>query len=166
MFAPDGHFAWFYEGSQWTTYVGGVAMVAIMLAGVMFPLWPTTLRLGVWYLSILFLSLLGVFFGIAIVRLIFYIITVIATPPGIWIFPQLFADVGFVDSFIPLYEWDFPKKKKGKKAKSDKGKGKEKEKGSGADQPRSAYIEEVDDSESSRPVSRNATVTDVVDESM
>ena len=159
-------------------------MVAIMLAGVMFPLWPMTLRLGVWYLSILFLSLLGVFFGIAIVRLIFYIITVIATPPGIWIFPQLFADVGFVsiasvhacgpegltrffqvDSFIPLYEWDFPKKKKGKKGKSDKGKGKEQEKGSGADQPRTAYIEEVDDSESSRPVSRNATATDVVDES-
>ena len=96
VFAPDGHFAWFYEGSQWTTYVGGVAMVAIMLAGVMFPLWPSTLRLGVWYLSILVLALIGVFFGIAIVRLIFYIITVVATPPGIWIFPQLFADVGFV----------------------------------------------------------------------
>jgi translocation protein SEC62 len=71
-----------------------------------------------------------------------------------------------VDSFIPLYEWDLPKKKRGKKAKSaDKGKGKEKEKGSGTDQPRGAYIEEVDDSESSRPVSRNATVTDVADES-
>jgi len=98
MFTADGHFAWFYEGSQWTTYVGGVAMVAIMLAGVMFPLWPSTLRLGVWYLSILVLALIGVFFGIAIVRLIFYIITVIATPPGIWIFPQLFADVGFVST--------------------------------------------------------------------
>ena len=96
MFTADGHFAWFYEGSQWTTYVGGVAMVAIMLAGVMFPLWPSTLRLGVWYLSILVLALIGVFFGIAVVRLIFYIITVVAAPPGIWIFPQLFADVGFV----------------------------------------------------------------------
>jgi len=166
MFTPDGHFAWFYEGSQWTTYLGGAAMVAIMLTGVMFPLWPSTLRLGVWYLSILVLALIGVFFGIAIVRLIFYIITVLVTPPGIWIFPQLFADVGFVDSFIPLYEWDLPKKKKGKKAKSsEKGKGKEKEKGSGTDQPQGAYIEEVDDSEISRPVSRNATVTDVADDS-
>ena len=100
MFTSDGYFAWFYEGSQWTTYVGGVAMVAIMLAGVMFPLWPSTLRLGVWYLSILVLVLIGVFFGIAIVRLIFYIVTVLATPPGIWIFPQLFADVGFV-SVVP-----------------------------------------------------------------
>jgi len=106
MFTPDGHFAWFYEGSQWTTYVGGVAMVAIMLAGVMFPLWPSTLRLGVWYLSILVLVLIGVFFGIAVVRLIFYIITVVATPPGIWIFPQLFADVGFVS--IVFSHWCEP----------------------------------------------------------
>jgi translocation protein SEC62 len=95
-FAPDGYFAWFYEGSQWTTYLGGIAMVAVMLAGVMFPLWPPTLRLGVWYLSIGVLVLIGAFFGIAILRLIFYIITVVVASPGIWVFPQLFADVGFV----------------------------------------------------------------------
>lgn len=95
-FVPDGYFAWFYEGSQWTTYLGGIAMVAVMLAGVMFPLWPPTLRLGVWYLSIGVLVLIGAFFGIAILRLIFYIITVVVASPGIWVFPQLFADVGFV----------------------------------------------------------------------
>ena len=104
MFQPTEYYAWFYEGSQWTTYVGGIAMVAIMLAGVMFPLWPPIMRLGVWYLSIGVLGLIGLFFAIAIVRLIFYIITVIVTPPGIWIFPKLFADVGFVSTFfIVLY---------------------------------------------------------------
>ena len=71
-------------------------MVLIMLAGVMFPLWPTMMRVGVWYLSIAMLSLLGLFFALAIVRLIFYVITVVVASPGIWIFPQLFADVGFV----------------------------------------------------------------------
>ena len=94
-FVPSDYYAWFYEGSQWTTYVGGVAMVAIMLAGVMFPLWPPIMRLGVWYISIGVLGLIGLFFAIAIVRLIFYIITVIVASPGIWIFPKLFADVGF-----------------------------------------------------------------------
>lgn len=92
----DDYYAWFYEGSQWTTYVGGAAMVAVMLAAVMFPLWPPTLRLGVWYLSIGVLGLIGLFFAIAILRLIFYIITVIVASPGIWIFPKLFADVGVV----------------------------------------------------------------------
>ena len=31
---PTDCCVWFYEGSQWTTYLGGVAMVAIMLTGV------------------------------------------------------------------------------------------------------------------------------------
>lgn len=96
LFSPDEYYAWFYEGSQWTTYAGGLLMVAIMLAGVMFPLWPPMMRLGVWYLSIAMLGLIGLFFGLAIVRLIFYVITIIVASPGIWIFPQLFADVGFV----------------------------------------------------------------------
>lgn len=95
-FKTDGYYAWFYEGSQLTTYLGGAAMVAVILGGVMFPLWPPIMRLGVWYLSIGLLGLIGLFFAIAVVRLIFYIITLVAAPPGIWIFPQLFADVGFV----------------------------------------------------------------------
>jgi translocation protein SEC62 len=96
LFSSEEYYAWFYEGSQWTTYAGGLLMVVIMLAGVMFPLWPMVMRLGVWYLSMAVLGLIGLFFAIAIVRLIFYIITVIVASPGIWIFPQLFADVGFV----------------------------------------------------------------------
>ena len=78
-------------------------MVAVMLAGVMFPLWPPIMRLGVWYLSIGVLGLIGLFFAIAIVRLIFYIITVIVASPGIWIFPKLFADVGFVSTLFLCY---------------------------------------------------------------
>lgn len=76
--------------------MGGVGLVAVMLAAVMFPLWPVTLRLGVYYLSMGMLGLIGLFFVIAIIRLIFYIITIIVASPGIWIFPKLFADVGFV----------------------------------------------------------------------
>ena len=104
-FVASDYYAWFYEGSQWTTYLGGVAMVAVMLAGVMFPLWPPIMRLGVWYLSIGVLGLIGLFFALAIVRLIFYIITVIVASPGIWIFPKLFADVGFVrHSFLFFFD--------------------------------------------------------------
>ena len=105
-FVPSDYYAWFYEGSQLTTYLGGVAMVAVMLAGVMFPLWPPIMRLGVWYLSIAVLGLIGLFFALAVVRLIFYIITVIVASPGIWIFPKLFADVGFVSlCYLPTHMW-------------------------------------------------------------
>lgn len=117
IFEPEMYFAWFYEGSLWTTYLGGALMVFVLLAGVMFPLWPPTFRLGVSYLSMGVLGLVGLFFVIAILRLIFWLITIVVAPPGIWIFPQLFADVGFVDSFIPLWEWDIKVKKKSKKSK-------------------------------------------------
>ncbi|KAL0578227.1 Translocation protein S62 [Marasmius crinis-equi] len=159
-FGPDEYYAWFYDGSQWTTYAGGVLMVAIMLGGVMFPLWPPIMRLGVWYLSMGMLGLIALFFVIAIIRLIFYIITVVVTPPGIWIFPQLFADVGFVESFIPLWEWDLPKKKsKKKRSKGEKG-----EKGKATENNGGAIVEEVDDSGDSRPHSRSARVEEVEDE--
>jgi translocation protein SEC62 len=101
MFKPEDYYAWFYEGSQWTTYAGGLLMVVILLAGVMFPLWPPIMRLGVWYLSVAALGFIGLFFAIAIVRLIFYVITIVVASPGIWIFPNLFADVGFVRPFFP-----------------------------------------------------------------
>jgi len=160
LFRPEEYYVWFYEGSQWTTYAGGIAMVAIMLAGVMFPLWPPIMRLGVWYLSIGMLGLIGLFFAIAVVRLIFYIITVLVASPGIWIFPQLFADVGFVESFIPVWEWDLPKKKS-KKRKVDKGE--KKEKGKSKDHANGAFIEEVVEGSDSQPY-RGARIEEVPDE--
>ncbi|KAH9171339.1 translocation protein [Lactarius sanguifluus] len=159
IFQSEDYYAWFYEGSQWTNYVGGVAMVAIILAGVMFPLWPPILRLGVWYLSMILLGLVGLLLVIAVIRLIFYIITVLVASPGIWIFPA------FVDSFIPLWEWDYPKKKSKKKSaeKSDK----VKNASSGVATPDVA-AGEVDDSGTSagnsRSASRAATVEEVPDD--
>jgi len=161
VMVPEEYYAWFYEGSQWTTYAGALAMVALMLGGVMFPLWPPTMRLGAWYLSLAMLGLIGLFFGIAIVRLIFYLITIVVASPGVWVFPNLFADVGFVDSFIPLWEWDLPKKK-GKKKRAEKG-----EKMSSTEKSRDnggAFVEEADDSDLSRPQSRAAKVEEVEDE--
>lgn len=108
MFKSDLHYVWLYEGSQLGLKLAGLAMVVVMLAGVMFPLWPPTMRLGVWYLSVGALGLIGLFFAIAILRLIFWLITLVVAKPGIWIFPNLFEDVGFVDSFIPLWAWDVP----------------------------------------------------------
>lgn len=65
-----------------------------------------------------------------------------------------------VESFIPLWEWDLPKKKS-KKRRAEKGKD-----ASGSVSPvPSARIEEVQDSESSRPASRTAArVEEVPDE--
>ncbi|KAJ1763205.1 Translocation protein S62 [Coemansia sp. RSA 1807] len=108
-FDEETYYAWLYEGSRILVILGGIGVVAVVLAGVMFPLWPSVLRNGTWYLSMLALGLLGLLFGIAIVRLIIYIITVVTHPQGLWIFPNLFEDVGFFESFVPLHAWEVPK---------------------------------------------------------
>ncbi|KDN42857.1 translocation protein [Tilletiaria anomala UBC 951] len=118
MFQPELYYVWLYEGSQLGVKLAGLGMVAVMLAGVMFPLWPPIMRQGVWYLSIGALGLIGLFIAIAIFRLIFYVITIVVARPGIWIFPNLFEDVGFVDSFKPLWAWDIPPPPKKKKTLS------------------------------------------------
>ncbi|KAF9961904.1 Translocation protein S62 [Mortierella alpina] len=111
-FSEDSVFVWRYEGSQLRTHLMAGGLLFIVLAGVMFPLWPVPLRLGVWYLSVGVLILLGLFFAMAIVRLILFMITWVVLKPGVWIFPNLFEDVGFVDSFIPLWGWHEPEEPK------------------------------------------------------
>ncbi|OZJ02069.1 hypothetical protein BZG36_05256, partial [Bifiguratus adelaidae] len=108
----DWYYMWLWEGSQTMQYLMAAGLVAAVLAAVMFPLWPPILRDGVWYLSIGVLILLGVFMGIAVVRLILYVISLAVLPRGFWLFPNLFADCGVIESFIPLYGWDEPKKAK------------------------------------------------------
>lgn len=99
------HYVWFYEGSQWMQKLYAVGALAAVIAVVLFPLWPYFMRRGVWYLSMGCLGLLGAFFGLAIVRLIFFLFSLVAIPPGIWIYPNLFEDVGFFDSFKPMWAW-------------------------------------------------------------
>lgn len=99
------HYVWLYEGPQWKQKAMAAAVVAGIFAVVLFPLWPIMLRQGVWYLSVGMMGLLGLFFAMAIFRLILFCITVFAVPPGLWLFPNLFEDVGFFDSFKPLWGW-------------------------------------------------------------
>ncbi|OBZ67453.1 Translocation protein sec62 [Grifola frondosa] len=76
---------------------------------------------------------------------------------------QMFADVGFVESFIPLWEWDLPKKKTKKKRNEKSGKAPAAV--ANGSSPSPSRIEEVPDSGSSRPESRNTRVEEVPEES-
>ncbi|KAJ9636793.1 Translocation protein S62 [Coniosporium tulheliwenetii] len=99
------HYMWMYEPSDWKTKLYAVGALAAVFAVVLFPLWPLMLRQGVWYLSMGCLGLLGLFFAMAIFRLVLFCVTVFTTPPGLWLYPNLFEDVGFFDSFRPVWAW-------------------------------------------------------------
>ncbi|WEW57190.1 Translocation protein S62 [Emydomyces testavorans] len=113
---PMMHYAWLYEGPQWKQKAMAAGVLVAIMAVVMFPLWPIMLRQGVWYLSVGMMGLLGLFFAMSIFRLILFCVTFFAVPPGLWLYPNLFEDVGFFDSFRPVWGWQETKKKK-KKAK-------------------------------------------------
>jgi translocation protein SEC62 len=101
----DMHYMWLWEGPQWRKKLYAVGALALIMTVVMFPLWPLVMRQGVWYLSMGMLGLLGLFFVMAIFRLILFCITMFTHAPGLWLYPNLFEDVGFFDSFRPLWAW-------------------------------------------------------------
>lgn len=120
-FLPDSYFAWVYEKPNPYMMLYAVLMLAGVFGVVLFPLWPRFMRIGVWYLSMACLGLLGLFFAMAIVRLIIFCVTYLALPQAFWLYPNLFEDCGFFESFVPLYAWSEPagkKKSKSKKSKS------------------------------------------------
>lgn len=127
-FDDDMYYTWFYEPVSIFTYLYAVLALSAIFAIVLFPLWPFAMRKGVWYISMAALGLIGAFFGIALIRLIFFCITYFAVKPGIWLFPNLFEDVGIIESFIPFWAWSGvdtlkmhqPKKRVSKKRKAAK----------------------------------------------
>lgn len=154
--SDDFHYVWLYEGPQWKNklYAGGA--LVLILAVVFFPVWPYHLRLGVWYVSMGMLGLLGLFFAMAIFRLILFLVTMFTNAPGLWLYPNLFEDVGFFDSFKPLWAWheDEITMKKRKKAERLKKKSKKVAKvngTAGGDEP-----------QISKPVTASATGADSV----
>ncbi|OIR56992.1 MAG: preprotein translocase subunit Sec62 [Amphiamblys sp. WSBS2006] len=105
-FTGDAHYAWIYEGSRFYEHLFSFLILFAVLLFVMIPLWPARLRKLVWYVF----PTLGVFaaaiFAIAVVRILVFSATMLLLPPGVWLFPNLFADCGVVESFLPLWEWD------------------------------------------------------------
>jgi len=108
-FDTDGYYIWQWQSprQRWMSFLISAGLILGVLVLVMFPLWPDSMRTGVWYISMGGVGLVGVLFVLGIIRLVLFVISLILpwTRPGIWLFPNLFADVGVVDSFIPLWGW-------------------------------------------------------------
>ena len=119
--SENHHYVWFYEYIPLTTKLAGFGLLALVFSIIMYPLWPPKMRVGVYYLSWLALGFIAFLAVTAVVRLVLYLVTMFTTPPGIWLFPNLFEDVGFFDSFRPLWAWheDKAAKKAAKQAKRE-----------------------------------------------
>ncbi|OAA81476.1 translocation protein SEC62 [Akanthomyces lecanii RCEF 1005] len=115
------YYVWLWEGSQVKRQVYAALALVAIFAIVLYPLWPLKLRQGVYYLSWGMLGLLGLFFAMAIFRVILFCITYFAVPPGLWLYPNLWEDVSFMDSFRPVWAWHETEKPKKKKKRTQAG---------------------------------------------
>ncbi|RVD90628.1 translocation protein SEC62-like [Tubulinosema ratisbonensis] len=105
-FSPNENFIFIKAPSNFYNLLISVLFLGLSLFLVMFKLWPANLKHYASYTSYPIIGFIIFLVVVAIIRLIFFIITFFFNPPGIWIFPNFFADVGFFESFVPLWERD------------------------------------------------------------
>ncbi|OQS54034.1 SEC62 [Ecytonucleospora hepatopenaei] len=81
-------------------------MVLVMAAGLAITKkWPSWYRYVLYYLRYPILAFFVFMLAAAVVRLVVYLVTLFVCKEQCWIWPNLFADCGFIESFRPMYEW-------------------------------------------------------------
>ncbi|XP_017032852.1 translocation protein SEC62 isoform X2 [Drosophila kikkawai] len=128
-------YVWIYDPIPLHYWIFGFILLLGAVGICLFPLWPPMLRKGVYYLSIAAAGFLVFILALTVVRLIVFTIVWALTGGKLhfWIFPNLTEDVGFFESFWPLYESNYNSEASGKTDKKSKSKGKKKDKDSDAE---------------------------------
>jgi len=98
-------YAWYYDPTSTNTYIIGGLLILGAIAICCFPLWPSQVREGVYYLSLGGVGFLGGIIGLAMFKYILFafVWTVTVGNVKFWLFPNLTEDVGFFESFVPVY---------------------------------------------------------------
>ncbi|RVE62053.1 hypothetical protein OJAV_G00177030 [Oryzias javanicus] len=144
----DGNevYVWIYDPVHFKTFAMGLILVIAVIAATLFPLWPAEMRVGVYYLSVAAGCFVASILLLAVARCILFLLIWLVTGGRhhFWFLPNLTADVGFIDSFRPLYTHEY----KGPRAKDKKGSDKTDEKsGGGGAKAQRSDSEEKSDSE-------------------
>jgi len=109
-------YVWLYDPTPWYYYIAGAAIVLGIIAVCLFPLWPMEMRQGVYYLSVAAAGFLVFIIVLAIIKYIVFVLVFLGSAGKLklWIFPNLTEDVGFFESFWPIYVYTYDKPKKEK----------------------------------------------------
>ncbi|CAH2048444.1 unnamed protein product, partial [Iphiclides podalirius] len=99
-------YVWIYDPMPWYYWLCGTLVVIGTITICMFPLWPATVRKGVYYLSIAAAAFLVLIIGLAVLRVVVFCLLWVLTLSRhhLWLLPNLTEDVGFFASFWPLYK--------------------------------------------------------------
>lgn len=99
-------YVWTYDPTSMTTYIIGLLLILGSIGICLFPLWPSQVREGVYYLSLTGATFLGAILAVALIKYILFGLVWACTFGKIrfWLFPNLTEDVGFFESFVPVYK--------------------------------------------------------------
>uniref|UniRef100_A0AAY5KDV7 Translocation protein SEC62 n=1 Tax=Esox lucius TaxID=8010 RepID=A0AAY5KDV7_ESOLU len=107
----DGNevYVWIYDPVHFKTFAMGLILVIAVIAATLFPLWPAEMRVGVYYLSVAAGCFVASILLLAVARCILFLFIWLVTGGRhhFWFLPNLTADVGFIDSFRPLYTHEY-----------------------------------------------------------
>ncbi|XP_006637749.2 translocation protein SEC62 [Lepisosteus oculatus] len=143
----DGNevYVWIYDPVHLKTFAMGLILVIAVIAATLFPLWPAEMRVGVYYLSVAAGCFVASILLLAVARCILFLIIWVVTGGRhhFWFLPNLTADVGFIDSFRPLYTHEYKgPRSDSKKAVGDKTEAAEAAAGAGAGKAQKSDSEE------------------------
>lgn len=98
-------YVWLYEPTSITAWLLCFGVIFGVIAVCLFPLWPPIIRTWIYYLCIAGLAFLSSILGLIVLRHIIFITlwTLTFGKLNFWILPNLTEDVGFFESFWPLY---------------------------------------------------------------
>lgn len=119
-------YIWTFDPTSTMSSIIGGLLILGSIAICCFPLWPSIVREGVYYLSLAGCGFLGGIIILAIIKYILFAIVYLLSLGSVefWLFPNLTEDVGFMESFIPVYTYINNKKKddnnKGENQETDK----------------------------------------------
>lgn len=95
---PGGKFAAFKFDTTESKKIYFVIVLIMILAGVLFPLWPYSLKYALWIVSMVILVFLV---SIILIRLVLYVFLA-SFGISFWLFPNLFGDYGVLESLRPI----------------------------------------------------------------
>ncbi|CAG9856451.1 unnamed protein product [Phyllotreta striolata] len=115
-------YVWIYDPIPFHYWIIGTLLVLGAIGVCLFPLWPPSVRLGVYYLSVAAAGFLVSIIVLAVIRVIVFCLIWVFTlgRHHLWILPNLTEDVGFFASFWPLYTYEYKGNKHDKKSKKKK----------------------------------------------
>ena len=106
----DGNnaYVWLYNPTSTLQMILGILLVIGSIGLCLFPLWPASVRQGVYYLTMTLAGLVGSVLVIGVLRYIPFAAVWVMTAgkTHFWIFPNLLEDVGILESFQPVYVWE------------------------------------------------------------